>query len=557
MSLRVGLWEDRGARVPFAAIGVLLVLVSVLTTGLLVRLDAEAASGISLQAESPRAAEALELARSDVRRALSYSALQALREMGEEPVEADFTGEYGNDSTPFHVNRARGRAQRLLDRYLESNYRHPPYRVGEFSVSAEPVGDWRRLEAWSLSMKLGRTVEYPLPLGGLNTTYDSYLVARVPVNLTLRRGAEVLLRDRSPVETLVPARTLLLRGLTQEAERRMHGAGPLAGETTAVALGWVWARSGLQWATLGTSPGEVLSNRHVERMVNALSLLDRGFLFQATDPMAVAGYLQESLGLSRRNALKQATQPGGAGLDLGGESRATAREDCRRSRTEGECAGAEEKSRSPQPLRLHELIVCPLGDTGSDGETVDIPLGLTVPRGSRDGVWSVPGGYCRSGTLRDLLNETVGGNLEGAQVPSGSTRGTYTARISIRVERNEEARETGCSSGYSPLAPGPWKETSRTRLRGLEADPDPAPGTLEGEEWRLELERSHKCEKTEVKCSGEGESYTCRTLRFEESHTDARTDTVGIRLMARENSDSPFQPVHARGLPARNPRNGP
>ncbi len=117
-------WKNESARVPFAVIGVFLILISTVISINLMRQDVRMAKTMSSSLEVTSGDEAMQYARADIARAMNYAGMEALKQIGETPViKPDNNSEYYNGSADeFNRNRARAIIRDTLNQYIESNY---------------------------------------------------------------------------------------------------------------------------------------------------------------------------------------------------------------------------------------------------------------------------------------------------------------------------------------------------------------------------------------------------------------------------------------------------
>jgi hypothetical protein len=118
--------KDTNARVPFAVIGIFLIIISTLISLNIARLDINMAKAISSGGDIAAPDTTLQYARADIARAINYAGLEALKTLGETPVivpdnnSVYFEGT-GGDPAEINKNRAKAMIQNTLDRYIESN----------------------------------------------------------------------------------------------------------------------------------------------------------------------------------------------------------------------------------------------------------------------------------------------------------------------------------------------------------------------------------------------------------------------------------------------------
>ncbi len=135
--------ENDDARVPFAVIGILLVIVSTIVTVCLMGVES---AGISRGIGDDRdrdANNAITLAISDIESALNYAGLAAEAEAGRTPV-INASGSSRESPESVEEDRLKSLTFRQLSKYLEANY-NGTFACGDYSVYASLTGDYRSI----------------------------------------------------------------------------------------------------------------------------------------------------------------------------------------------------------------------------------------------------------------------------------------------------------------------------------------------------------------------------------------------------------------------------
>ncbi len=236
--------EDDTARVPFAVIGIVLILISIVVSLNLSRLDATMARTMSSNIEITAPDTALQYARADIARAINYAGMEALKKLGETPViNPDNASLYGTDRDEFNKNWARAMIEHTLDLYIESNYMYDAFVYNGFSVNVDRTRD--NITLRPLKMRLNRTLNPPVlsPGGGkYEKGYETYWVVSVPLRFHLKNldtGSEIW-SENITVETVITSRYPLLRDLTDEYSERVNGTNATMVETTAFSMAYTW-----------------------------------------------------------------------------------------------------------------------------------------------------------------------------------------------------------------------------------------------------------------------------------------------------------------------------
>jgi hypothetical protein len=290
--------DDEDARVPFAVIGVLLLIVSTVIAVYLASMESIGVSqGISDDRDRD-VSRALTLAVADMGTALNYAGLAAEAEVGKSPVvNVSNESRWGKGAVSADDERIKYIAWQELSKYLEANY-NGSFTYGDYDVSATMTGDYRSLSLEPGNMTLGRKFDHPVIRCGLD--YVGYYTMTAPVRLTVvRPGSNFSYSEDRVIRSLITARYPLLRDLTGEFERRLNGT-PLFLDLTAASFALTWARGYAQYFS-GT-PLNIIDNSQMELMVNGALLTEEGFEYNSVDPLGLATFAGKCLGMAARPA---------------------------------------------------------------------------------------------------------------------------------------------------------------------------------------------------------------------------------------------------------------
>ncbi|KAB2945528.1 hypothetical protein [Candidatus Methanoperedens sp. BLZ2] len=292
--------RDDSARVPFVVIGIFLVILSTIISLNLTRMDIKMAKTMSSNIEISAPDQALAYAKADLKRALNYAAMEALKKLGETPViNPDNTSQYYNgtngDTYKFNMNWARAMTNQTFDEYMVSNYMYDTFTYGKYSVNVEPPDSWEKITITPIRTKLNRTIRPPLFEPGKNGNgYETYWKVSIPVKIHLNDldMKSELLSENTIVETLITSRYPLLHDLTEEYEQRVNGTNAVMTETTAFAMAYTWGRGYMQYGK--HTPLNIVNNTHLSLILNGALLLDQGFVFNSIDPMSLVEYANQT-----------------------------------------------------------------------------------------------------------------------------------------------------------------------------------------------------------------------------------------------------------------------
>lgn len=486
--------RDDSARVPFAVIGIFLVIISTLVSLNLTRMDIKMAKTMSSSIEISAPDQALSYAKADMARALNYAGMEALKELGEKPViKPDNTSEYYNgtegDPYEFTMNRARAITNHTFDQYLASNYLYDVFTYGGYSVNVDPPGAWETITLTPIRMKLNRTIRPPLFEPGDNG-YETYWKVSIPVKIHLMNldMKTELLSEDTTVETLITSRYPLLHDLTEEYERRVNGTNAVMAETTAFAMAYTWGRGYMQYGK-GT-PLNIVNNSHLALILNGALLLDQGFVFNSIDPMSLVEYANQTL------------------YTLSGKK----------------------KNYEDVILDNNSLKVDPKEDAYKSTGDPD-NASEESQKGKYDFNITLITGYLNN-------DSKPGGSIVYKEITTAIPR-VYSTSFATGIAR-QISEYPGSHDGYEESDRiDAWGEPDSMSQTGTIAMDSYVPGNLYGETWQLSWTRNHVWRHTYWVTESCGEKCTRQVPHYNYmTTTDSRTDKVAITFKALENSNS-------------------
>jgi hypothetical protein len=425
----VRLAEDRRARVPFALVGVLLLVGSAAISASLAGGPApETDESVGIAVERTTAASSTAL-----RGAVARAGRQAAREPATAPANTTF-GKALNDSTPY-------RDYLRIRIYLAAREALGSVRVRangvRGSVALPPVSNASTLR------KAKRRVSIEPAGAGSNGSSESAenagLRVRIEnVTVTATRGGRVVEREQSSPTLVVATPALALHERVERFESRLN-RGPLAPglgrRLTARLYALAWARG---YAQYGRAPIQnVVANRHVELAANGAVLREQRVAFGRSDP---AG----------RRGLSWATARVGATDLLAGlnNQRGTDRTD--------ELLAAANQYQRKNPLP---------GGVAADRSA----------RAERNRTLSVGVNRTADRAFSDLVTGKNGTDLDGTLRSAYAVDARLVAEVRT-VDRESEERPVPASPGANwTLAESDVRTTTR-----VEAASGPPPGTPQG-----------------------------------------------------------------------------
>ena len=487
--------HNESARVPFAVIGIFLVILSTIASLNLTRLDIKMAKTMSSGAEISAPDRALSYAQADLARALNYAAMDALKKLGETPViKPDNTSEYykGSNGDPykFNANWARAMTLNAFDIYMATNYNNDAFVYGGYSVNVDPPGYWDTIKFMPIKMKLNRTIRPPLLEPGNNNGYETYWKISLPVRIHLKNldMKTELLSQNITVETLITSRYPLLCDLTEEFSKRVNGTNAVMTETTAFAMAYTWGRGYMQYGK-GT-PLNIVNNSHIALILNGALLLDQGFVFNSVDPMSLVEYANQTT------------------VTLSGRK----------------------KAYKDIMLDNNTLKVDPKKDAYNSTDDPD-KAKEESEKGKYDFNITLITNYLNNGSKQ-------GGSIVNKKIKTVIPQ-VYSTQLATGVAR-QTSETQGSHGGYEETYRiDAWGDPDSMAKTGIIAKDSYVPGNLYGETWELAWTRNHVWRHTYYVTESCGEGCTMMVPYYQYmTAIDSRVDKVAITLKALENSNT-------------------
>lgn len=281
--------EDRRARVPFALVGVLLLVGSTTFAATL--------STRGPLREDRSVETAMDRATAGANTALRSATDDAARGAARNPVTAPANTPFGrvlNDSTPFRDSLRVRIYLAARERFRTADYHHRGV-VAAASLPSTP------------NVSTLRAAKRRVRIRGVDNGTALRVTVR-NVSVTARRDGRVVARERTTMRLRVATPVLAMHDRTRRFERRLN-RGPLDGPGLGRRLSFrlypvVWARGAAQYGGLPVE--NVLANRHVELSTNGAVLAEQREAFGRTDAEGRRGFRRALLRVGAQDLLAAA-----------------------------------------------------------------------------------------------------------------------------------------------------------------------------------------------------------------------------------------------------------
>lgn len=285
--------KDDNARIPFAVIGVIMIIVSTVTATYLLQMESAGVSNAIADEREGELNDALACAKADIGNALNVACIYAEEEVGENPI-VNISAEYGRSPDEANLMRLKSMAYGSLSQYLSANYRGG-FVYGDYVVDASLDESQGSIAMEPVTMNMTRTVYHPILQ--CKNKYPAYYVASAPIRLRVTKpGSTLDYTEPYVARALVTSRYPLLKELTDEYEARLNGTAMLT-DVTAASFAYTWARGYCQYFT--GEPANIVDNGDLSLITNAASLLEQGCVYNSVDPVSLASLVKHTYDNSR------------------------------------------------------------------------------------------------------------------------------------------------------------------------------------------------------------------------------------------------------------------
>ncbi|MCD1296285.1 hypothetical protein CUJ83_14880 [Methanocella sp. CWC-04] len=287
----MSLKEDDSARVPFAIIGIIMIIMSAAISAYLMKMESQEISRAQLDEKDAMLNDAISFAVADIDLALNYAGMYAESEIGLRPV-ANRSASSPLYGSPDKVNmdRIKYLTHKRLSDHLKSNYGKNSFVYGDYAIEAYLTGGYSSLNIEPVNMSMERIVDSPVIK--CDEEYAAYYIISAPVRINIKeQGSDLCHIEDHTARALITSRYPLMKQLCEEYEKRLAGDAFFI-DMTGASFAYTLARGYSQYVT--TEPMNIVDNSHLELIVNGASLLEQGFVFNSVDPLSLASLTVET-----------------------------------------------------------------------------------------------------------------------------------------------------------------------------------------------------------------------------------------------------------------------
>ncbi len=317
------------ARIPFAVIGVLLLLVSSFTSAVVMSLERNSlelpSSDVSIDSE--KITFLLSNFENMVSQTINSAGMKAMDEVGNNPVIELVNPEVntaGFGLTNAEVNRNRI-VQEILEKvnlFVLASCQNESFRADDYALNVAvdkdlgvPLTDRGMIEIEEITMELNRPT---IPILGPDSKkeFPVYWKASLPLSISIVKNSNQewneIYQTKIVVSSTINSRYPLLEALMEEfawcidAVENQDGISQLWSTLTLFSNVYSLARGYLHYSS--SKPINVVDNAHLEVLTNAALLLQSAQVFGSVDPLAVTNFVVEGVDALKRSPSEQISE---------------------------------------------------------------------------------------------------------------------------------------------------------------------------------------------------------------------------------------------------------
>ncbi len=314
--------KDKKGRVPFALLGIFLMIGSSITSTVIVNIENKMAGEVYESVGVQEISSMISFMQADLSMALNYAAMKAMDYVGKHPVTkpdanpvakdycgrdlkegegfADF-----NEMKRFNQNWTRNITRVYFNKYIIANYLYDAFNNGKYAINVMgnykedpkkgPIEKWRDIYLEEKKMYLDREHTKPLPappeklrdilsasVGNVATYWKFYVPLQVEIkNLETK---EIVGRKIIKISTLATSRMPLLMEMSHLYEESLKGKGAFI-LTTLLSEVYTEARALAQYGGLKKEVPNIVDDRWLKYLTNAVLLMEQFMVFNSIDPL--------------------------------------------------------------------------------------------------------------------------------------------------------------------------------------------------------------------------------------------------------------------------------
>ena len=322
--------KDKRGRVPFAVIGIILLMGSTITSTFIINIENELSKSTYEPLKKEEIDSLLSLMQTDLAIALNYAAINAMDYIGKNPVTSpnidnnvakDYNGGSWNnwnddkkwsfeEMLQFNMNWARNITRVNFNRYVIANYMYNAFNNGKYAINVigcgedpkeGPIEDWRDIKISEFYGKLNR--ESTKSISSLPESVRGFISKPIenevplywqfeitlPIEIVNIKENKVVAKRNIKVSTLATSRLPLiiyLANIYEESLKGSLGTGNIFALMTLLSEAYTEARALAQYGGMRTEVPNIVDNRWLKYLTNLAILIEQFAVFNSIDAIS-------------------------------------------------------------------------------------------------------------------------------------------------------------------------------------------------------------------------------------------------------------------------------
>jgi len=309
---KISFYSNRKARIPFALLGIFLLIASSITGTIIINLEKKQSENVYVVMSSSHIEKMIAMMQNDLSSCLNYAGMDAMDYAGKYPVTKPNVrskmalryneGSWKNyrdgwdfdEMKRFNLNWIRDMTRRKLNMYIEDNYKGNVFNDGRYAINADYVNDWREIGVREIYMEIESDSFSSIEsiFGYRENRIPAYILFYVPVKIEIKDmekdrivGMKIL-----NISSIITSRYPLMMELVHRFEECINSTDLLKNKLfllfTALSQIYTEGRALAQYGGMYEKVPNIVDNRWIRYVVNGAILFEEFMIFRSIDPMA-------------------------------------------------------------------------------------------------------------------------------------------------------------------------------------------------------------------------------------------------------------------------------
>jgi len=313
------MWDDKRARIPFAALGIFLLIGSATISIVMTGLENEHAKNVSVTMKSGEIEKMLASLKNDLAICLNYAGLDAMNYAGKHPVtkpntKSKVATDYNGDSwdnyndkdgwsidemMQFNINWIRNMTRNKMNLYIEENYIDDTFNNGRYAINVDYIEKWRDIKVKKIYMDLNTPISNSIRnlFSDGKNKYEVYWIFYIPLKIEIKdlENGQIVSKRLINISSLISSRLPLLMELTQNFEKSINDTNLLNNKLflifTLLSEIYTEGRALFQYGGQYEKFPNIVDNRWLRYLLNGAILFEEFMFFGSIDPVTAISLL--------------------------------------------------------------------------------------------------------------------------------------------------------------------------------------------------------------------------------------------------------------------------